>query len=322
MTTTALIPETDKGEIEALQATLLQSREATAVADEMTKAFATAKAMRKIEAAITPNLMADVRQLMNSPTGFKTDRRPGMKDKQGHKIEPYSDQTVKRCLIVAFMKGAKLLGNEFNIIAGQCYLTKEFYVRKIKESANCLRFEHKIGNPLRHDGNAFMDAEASWVDAEGELHEVTYFDNRSEGGKDYRIVVNCYSTSGTDQLIGLAESKLFRRIYNLMSGEDIEDSESDVVPGAVTKRVDSTPVNEPAPASESAPPSEPGSNGGQHAATSPKFKSQVDELRYRFETCTDKAAVNTLSTKLQGPGMDFDTELVKQVAANRRKELS
>ena len=43
------------------------------------------------------------------------------------------------------MHGARLDGNEFNIIAGQAYFTREFWTRKVEELGDVSAIDIKVG---------------------------------------------------------------------------------------------------------------------------------------------------------------------------------
>lgn len=189
---------------------------------------ATAKAIRLIKEALTDEIMTDFMSLMNSAHGFKTDR-PNNKDSTF-----YSKDEVRSCLVEAFLKGAKCVGNEFNIIVGQCYLTKEFYDRKIKQLPTVREFKGMVGAAaMSSKKTAVLPATATWVDTKtGEVQTLELTDQRATGGHDFRVMVNAWEGSSPDELHGKGESKLWRRAYKQMTGEDISD-EPTTLDGAV-----------------------------------------------------------------------------------------
>ncbi len=97
--------------------------------DPILSAIVTAQAMQQIRDALTADLMRDFLLLSNSPLGFRTDRGPGSASTK----EAYSDAQIKDALIQAMLRGVRPIGNEFNIIAGQCYITKEGFRRLLRE---------------------------------------------------------------------------------------------------------------------------------------------------------------------------------------------
>lgn len=178
---------------------------------QLEKTLLQARAIAALEEAITPAMMVDMMKLMNSPLGFKTDKKPPG--------ELYHESTVKRCLIVAMLYGAKVTGNEFNIIASNCYLTKEFTRPAILRWKGLRRFEITIGAPMKHgEKTSACDAIATW-ELDGEIHELRCVKTPE---MDARVVVNSHATSSPDEIRGKVEAKLFQRVLGRLTGLNIE----------------------------------------------------------------------------------------------------
>lgn len=242
-----LIPQSKLEDIQRLDTILAQCREVIRESQPMTRAFATAAAMREIEKAITKEMFADIRNLMNSPLGFKTDRRPGQKARNGEEVKEYHDLVIKRCVIVALLAGCELAGNQFNIIAGQCYFTKEFMERTVRSWPGLTEFYMELSPANSHGAkSAVMEGRATWK-VNGRPFSVECF---KDGDRDMRIVVNAHNTSGPDQLRGLGESKLLRRVVSRLTGLNLDDESNDdvnVVDGKLKSPVHV--AHEPAPES-------------------------------------------------------------------------
>ena len=212
---------------------------------DIAKGIATARGIREIKNALNDDIMKDFMMLMNSPHGFKSDKKDGG--------DFYKVEVVRDCMIDAFLKGAKVVNNEFNIIVGQCYLTKNFFERKIKELPYIRDLKYSIGTAAKAGAkSAAMPGQASWFDTrDGEAHEAHF--TVTEAG-DFRIVVNAWDGSSPSELYGKGESRLLRRIYKQMSGFDISDEPGRTVEGAV---VQPAPLAEPkaieAPAKQADP---------------------------------------------------------------------
>ena len=204
--------------------------------DEFSRPVRMARAMRAIEEAMTDEVMQDLMYLMNSPLGYKTDRT-GKADRNGVQQPFYTVDVVRKVMIQGFLVGARATGNEINIYAGQLYLTKEYFTRMIRDFPGAKNFRHYIGPAAKHGARtAIMEATANWVDSNGNEQAVEFVDKRqdAEPGRDMRIVVNAYETSGPDQLRGLGESKLFRRAYVMMTGiEHLPGDPTNTVDGQV-----------------------------------------------------------------------------------------
>ena len=80
------------------------------------KAYVLADATNKLQTLLTPDFMKPIMALQGNKLGFKTD-----KDAE----KGYSESIVKNCIIEAVLTGVQPVGNQFNIISGNCYITKE-----------------------------------------------------------------------------------------------------------------------------------------------------------------------------------------------------
>lgn len=195
--------------------------------DDIQVAVATARGIREIENALTDEIMSDFMLLMNTPHGFKTDKTDSS---QGF----YEISTVRKCLIDAFLKGAKVVGNEFNILVSQCYLTKMFYERKIKELTFIKNLKYNIGLSVTVGPKASaMPGRATWFDERDQQQHSASF--QKTDGDDFRIVVNSWDGSSPSELHGKGESRLLRRIYKQITGNDISDEPGGTVDGTVKR---------------------------------------------------------------------------------------
>lgn len=80
------------------------------------RAFQISTAITQLTELLTPEYMKPIMAMQGNKLGFKTD-----KDKTGG----YSEAVVKNCLIEAVLIGLQPYGNQFNIISGNMYPTKE-----------------------------------------------------------------------------------------------------------------------------------------------------------------------------------------------------
>jgi hypothetical protein len=86
------------------------------------KAYLTAESIRTLKELITPEFMAPIMELQGSKLGFKTDKD---RNRDGSPGPGYPIEVVKNCVIEALLMGLEISGNQFNIIAGNTYATKE-----------------------------------------------------------------------------------------------------------------------------------------------------------------------------------------------------
>lgn len=231
----AAIPEADLIKMDELDAIVTGFRSSMANPDmaSLRKMIVQARAIAALEAAITDDVMNDIMHLQGNVLGFKTDR-----DSKGG----YDKAVVKRVVIIAWLLGANMTGNEVNIIAGNCYLTKGFTFPQIMRTPGLSNFEFNIGVPVKNAEKtvALFEANASW-EIRGELIEL---ECRKSEQIDSRIVVKCYDTSSPDELKGKAEAKLFQRVLQRITGIGLYDPENEA---AEAKTIDApataTPIH-------------------------------------------------------------------------------
>jgi len=203
-----------------------------AVIEQMPKlqrGLALGKAMKQLRELVDNDVMNDVMELAESPLGFRTDR--------DGKDKPYPVDVIKDAVIHCLLRGGNLVGNEFNVISGKCYLTKEYYERQVRELVNDLRVIEHV--PQMANGGALVPMEASWV-YEGRHDELKCL-KTDEG--DARIAVRVNAGMGVDAVLGKAYRKLYARIYRRVTGSHWLESEAettDTVPAI--ERAEQEPV--------------------------------------------------------------------------------
>lgn len=230
-----LIPQSQMQDVDNLDLIVKRSNaeliEASQAGNELRKAIIMSKAIPAIKAALMP-LMDDLMELMDTPLGFRTDRPPGtMKD--GKPIPPYSKNQVADVLTIGLLRGFRITLNEINIIAGQFYGTKEGYERLLKDLPGLTDLRVDIGVPkMMGEKGSVIDCKASWKyhGKEGSLV--------CEGG--YAIPVKMNAGMGTDAAQGKATSKMYRRIYKIITNMDPGGDEDDdnTVDGHVIEQQD------------------------------------------------------------------------------------
>ena len=167
------------------------------------KAFLTASAIQELKAALTPEYMAPIMALQGSKLGFKTDR-----DKDGG----YPETVVKNCIIEAVLQGFQVVGNQFNIIAGNTYGTKEGYGYLLSQLPG-LWYEITPNLPRVKDQSAAIVMSIHWKF------------NGSAGQKDLDIPVKVNSMMGTDAIIGKATRKARHWLYCTLTGSEMPEGD-------------------------------------------------------------------------------------------------
>ena len=185
-----------------------------------------ASGVRQLRELITDRMMADIMQLHGTRLGFRTD-----KDNVGG---TYGVEVVKECVIEAMLRGVRPVGNEFNIIAGNMYITKEGCTRLVREFPGLTDLVLNPGVPAGRDGGALVAFSASWkVDGVPQRLDCVATDD-----SDTRIPVRQNKQMGQDAVIGKATRKMLARIYAQLTGSmATPDGEVDDAPPAATTHV-------------------------------------------------------------------------------------
>lgn len=176
----------------------------------------TAKGALALNNGITDEMMLDVLMLKNSGLGFRTDEatRDG---------GAYPEAVVRSIFIEACMRGLQVVGNEFNIIAGRLYITKEGFSRMLREYEGLTELVITPGLPDIRDKRATVHVEASWK-LNGLPQAIA---------RDIPVRVN--KGMGDDAVLGKADRKIKAAIFGQITGS--EQPEGEVDPGeAASKR--------------------------------------------------------------------------------------
>lgn len=187
--------------------------------------------LTKIKEQIVGKPLEIIKSLMNTGIGFKTDRNPN--DPNCKNKEIYSDDIIKNCVVQAIMYGLRIHGNEFNILGGNFYATKEGLDRivhsnplleeKAKEKIKGFRQDDKTGIwGISFEYLYKLKGEAKVSE------EVTAYVKGKIGNYDIPF----------DAVMGKAKRKLFKVMYNDMTqgfkledADDIDDIELEKIAG-------------------------------------------------------------------------------------------
>ncbi len=221
-----LVPESDLQDMMALDRTSKAANQqliqASQEGNEMAKGLIMARSIQTLRGLLTEKIMSDVMLLMNNPLGFKTDKDPSRKEQNEKgewiQVQAYPMPVVRDVLIQALIRGFRPTGNEFNIIAGQFYGTKEGYERLLKDLPGLTELRIEVGVPkILGDKGSICDCKASWR-YHGQPGELL-----CEG--NYAIPIKVNKGMGTDAIQGKAQSKMLRRIYKIITNIDPDDGD-------------------------------------------------------------------------------------------------
>lgn len=172
-------------------------------ANAFQKAYLIADAIGKLQTILTPEYMKPFMVLQGNKLGFKTDK---------DNASGYPEAVVKNCLIEAVLFGLQPAGNQFNIIAGQMYATKEgigYLLSKMKG----LSYKIIPELPRIKDGSG-----AVVMNIEYTINNKTVIEKL-----DIAIKVNQYM--GADAVIGKATRKARKWIYDTITGSEIPEGD-------------------------------------------------------------------------------------------------
>lgn len=182
-------------------------------AGHMERMFIMSAGITALREALTPQIMERIMPLMNSPNGFKTDRDPSRRNRDGKSSDPYPVAVVKECMITSLLLGLYPVNNEWNIIAGQCYPALNGWKRKFEQIPGISDIVLVPGNPTPHQKVAIVRVALSWK-LNGVPGQLT--DHEGKPGRPFSITFNGYE--GIDQLIGKAKARAYRAAFEQATG--------------------------------------------------------------------------------------------------------
>jgi hypothetical protein len=151
-----------------------------------------------------------LKQLQGSKLGFLTDRDPG---KDWKNEGPYPEQVIVECAIEAVVCGARWTGNEFNVLAGGCYLTKNFWARKLREVPGLTDLDLNPGIPELVNGKAIVQFDATWK-LDGKFQRLS---------RRFSILLRKNQTD--DATIGKAEARMLKAVFKKVTGSEVTEGD-------------------------------------------------------------------------------------------------
>ena len=187
------------------------------------KAYLIANAAGELKRLLTPEYMKPIMDLQGNRLGFKTDKDIV----NGQKGPGYPEEVVKNCLIEAVLMGVQPFGNQFNIIAGNAYITKEGF-GFLLQNYKGLYFEITSELPRI---NAEKSSAAVVMNIEWTIEGTT-----KSKKLDFPIKMNAYM--GADAVIGKATRKARAWLYNTITGSETPDGDTqDIDHSVIQSRV-------------------------------------------------------------------------------------
>jgi hypothetical protein len=262
--------------------------------------FKMAAGMRELRSLITEDAMKDVMQLQNTSLGFRTDKAQG----------GYGVDVVKDCVIEASLRGLRPVGNEFNIISGRLYVTKEGLSRLVREYPGVTDLRLSPAVPVMRNGGAIVLYKATW-NLDGKTQSLE---------REFPVRVN--SGMGADAIIGKATRKMLAAIYGQLTGSEHalpEGEVGDVIDGdAMPTRTATSGVTDMLPTPTRTAPEPPRPTPDDVDA------DLVERFRATLAGCKDADAIEAAiqSTQALGDVNEATWKAIDGAVAARRAELS
>ncbi len=169
------------------------------------KAYIMSTAISDLKQALTPEYMKPIMSLQGQKLGFKTDQ-----DAKGG----YPEEVVKSCLIDAVLIGLEPVGNQFNIISGNMYPTREGLTYLLN---NIYGLSYEIIPQLPRINS---DKSSAAI-----VMAISWTIGGEEKKREIEIPVKMNSYMGTDAVIGKAHRKARMWLFNTLNGTDFSDGD-------------------------------------------------------------------------------------------------
>lgn len=188
------------------------------------KAFVMSSAIDIIKEQLSDEYMKPIMALQGSSLGFKTDQDT-VKEKVNNKWvtkkgEGYPMEIVRECLIEATFLGLEVTGNQFNIIGGNMYPTREGF-GALLDKMKTLKKNFTYTNILQPAGQKVANVT---------VQIVWQFDGEQPKKQSIDFPIKSNEYTSYDALIGKAERKAKRWLYNTIKGTDISDGDVNDIP--------------------------------------------------------------------------------------------
>lgn len=192
----------------------LAEADGLAIAENAGAAFQAAAIVVKLRDVLTDDVMNAVfMPLMNTKVGFLTDK-PGYDRKTGEVKPTYPISVVRDAIVDAAFLGLLPTGNQFNIIAERMYPTKEGFTHLLK----------KLGVKYFITKTPLPDNTPTCANI---CCKVCYEHQGNKNSFSINVPVKKDNYSSLDQIMGKAERKAKKALYEYITGCDLGDADED-----------------------------------------------------------------------------------------------
>lgn len=231
---TTTLKKVEKGKELALSldAAAEELKDAWLTEGNFARTFAYGMAVAKMREVLTPQVMQSLVKLKNSKLGFRTDESKG---------NEYPIEVVRDCVIDAATLGLQCVGNQFNIIGGNMYVTKEGFTYLLRELVRAgllkdMKFVYSTAEisesstqGTRRDGSSYQK-----IEREGRIKvDVRWVFDGKPGHEELEFCVRVNAGMSQDAIVGKAERKAKAWLYNFLTDQAVSDGEAEVAAGEV-----------------------------------------------------------------------------------------
>lgn len=209
---------------EKLDDLIKQSSEVMNIVNHFEKAIAMANVVKQLKNELSkPEIINNLMPLQGLNIGFLSDNKNG-----------YSPEKVIECLTEAVMQGVYPTGNEFNIIAGKCYITKNGMKRKLENLGYIKNIKLKFNDYKENGKHATVYMQVSWIDER----------TNSNHNEVLTLLVKTDNYSTSDNILGKATRKARAWLFENVTGEAVPDGDIEEVK---YKDISNEPEHKPVP---------------------------------------------------------------------------
>ena len=182
------------------------------IGSEIEKMALMSKALGMVKERLDDGMVKQFKSLENTRLGFQTDKNDG-----------YPVAIVRNCLVQALIQGVKPIGNEFNIIGNNFYVTKEGFTGLMSRNPNFtdLKINQDLPEYDHPNKRASVKYSATWkwqgkeMSTDGVVSIKLQYARSSD-----------YCVTSDDAIYGKAERKIRNRIWNMTTGDNLIEGDT------------------------------------------------------------------------------------------------
>lgn len=202
-----------------MDALAVAAQDAFAIKGNFERTFALGAAMADLRDALDEKVMTSIMKLQNTKLGFRTDNERG-----------YPVHVVRDAVIEATVWGLQCVGNQFNILAGNFYATKEGYTYLLRNlpGLDDMKFifhpaviKESSTSGTRKDGSQYQKIEREGI----AVVDVSWVYNGVRGMERLEFCIRVNAGMSQDAIIGKAERKAKAWLHARLTDMQLPDGD-------------------------------------------------------------------------------------------------